>query len=123
MEKSFFLDVVTYYIDSMKNISQSLKALAEIQKSYPTEYEEFRKISETPEEILKMNLSEDEKIILFEVLLKSATSTQRIGKMITLTTREKVVLADELLKSSDELTQKLKKINQKLEAEKEKDDH
>lgn len=106
----FISELIEYYELSMGDISKSIGKLAQIQDDYPKEYEEFLKISQRPDFLLEIKISDQIKNILFELLLKSSTLTQKLNKLLDLTSSEKKALAEELEKYVKELKKKFEDI-------------
>ncbi len=106
----FISELIKYYELSMEDISKSIEELAKIQEKYPNEYDKFQKVSENPELLLGLKMSDKIKTIFFELLLKSSTITQKVNKLIILTPIEKKALAKDLNKYVAELKTKFEEI-------------
>jgi len=109
--KGFLKELISYYKKSMKDISESIEDLAKIEEIYPKEYVQFRELNESPENFLKLDLDNDSKALFFELMLKSATLTKRIGSLLALTSTEKKLLAKELNAYATHLEGELKEVN------------
>ena len=111
---SEFVSVLAeYYELSMTDIANSIEKLAEIQEKYPSEYEEFKKVAENPTVLLELQMDDKIKNIFFEILLKSSSLTQKVNKLISLTSIEKKVLAKDLKDYVQVLNKKLEELAKK----------
>ncbi len=109
--KQFIAELLEYYKMSMSDIAVSIQKLSEIQKKYALEYEDFKNVSERPEILLTLDLNDQEKNILFELLLKSSSLINKISKLLSLTPTEKEELSKDIKAYTEELSNKIKEIS------------
>lgn len=97
-DERFFKELVLFYKESLENITQSIKRLANIQKDFPDHYETFKKLQKNPELLFKLKdkLPQDEQGILLEVFLRASTLGQRLNLLNELTYREKMILIKDI---------------------------
>jgi hypothetical protein len=97
-KKIFLADLVTFYELSLTGTSSSILKLADIQKKYPSEYELFRKLSKDQSQLMALTdkLSDEQKAIVFEILLSSGTIANRVNHLLELTYAEKLELVKDI---------------------------
>lgn len=108
----FFNDLLDYYQLSIGGVIGSIDKIAEIQKNYPEQYQIFKNLSRDTNLILQLGkkLSDTQKTILFELLIKSASLSERINILTELTYREKKILSKDMKEFSEELIEKIKEL-------------
>lgn len=111
----FFDSLLDYYNSSVGDLVNSIKKMANIQKTYPEEYELFKRLDKDPDLIVKLGkeLSVEEKVIFFELLLKSSSLSERISIVTRLTYKEKMILIKDMEDFAKEFSKKLKESKEK----------
>jgi hypothetical protein len=110
--EKFFKALVEFYQETLSGAVTSIRQLAEIQKSFPEQYELFKKLNREPDLLLKLSkeLTDKEKAIFYEIFVKAASLSERTKILNELTYKEKIILAKDLDDFSKDLVRKIETI-------------
>lgn len=98
MISNFTKAVNLFYEQFLKGTSESIKNLANIQKTYPAEYEKLKEIQKDPSLIFDNieGLSEEEKDKLLVLFTRISKFEAKMLRLFDLSAEEKEKLAEEL---------------------------
>ena len=104
-DEEFLNELLIFYQSSMKGLIGSVKQIAKVQKDYPKQYVIFKQLNKEPSLLIELGkgLSDKEKAILFELLIKSESLSKKMNVLFELSYEEKNILAKEIESFSKEL--------------------
>jgi hypothetical protein len=111
----FLKGLLDYYKNFVGDSSKSVRKLAQLQKKYPKNYDDFKESQADPTAMLEMTekLTGEEKAILFELIFRMSDLTRRAINVINLDVKQQEKLADDLEEFAKDTETKLKSLIEK----------
>lgn len=111
-KEKFMLELIDFFEKFICGTSNAVKVLAGIQDKYKLEYEKFKETKRNPEALLKLveDLDDNKKVILFEIMTKSASLASRTQIIFELNKEEQLKLAEDLEQFSNNIKEKIMEI-------------
>ncbi len=97
-KQKFLVDYLRFYTEFLCSTAGSIRKLAKIQNKYPEVYKKLKDLQRNPDAILDVvdDLEEKEKLVLYELSIKSSSLYTRSKNLYELNSREQQQLAKDL---------------------------
>lgn len=107
--KEFIEKFIDFYDGFVCSISNAIRKLALVQKEYKEEYEEWKEVQKNQDAILGFlnKFNDKQKVILFEMMAKGTSLSNRSRILFELSAQEQEKLANDMDSFSKELKQRL----------------
>lgn len=113
--KEFIITLIEFYKESLCNSSATIKKLSELQRKFPENYDQFKKISLDPNVLPEVlaKLDDESRGILVDIYFKQDTLTRKTNLLLQMTADEKDIFAKELEDFGKLVDEKIKKLIKK----------